>query len=78
MAVAAVMAVRPHRRRKWATGRATTVPCVHPQRDLFTIERNPYIQGTNHDGQRESERGIVGGEVLCTGDIFKIFYHQIA
>jgi hypothetical protein len=53
-AVAAVMATRPHRRRKWARDRVATVPCVHPRRDLFTVERNPLARGTNRDDQRES------------------------
>jgi hypothetical protein len=64
MAVAAVMAVRPHRRRKWARGRAATVPCVHPQRDLFTLSvihspeaRIATTGGANPDAQ------ITGGEV---------------
>jgi hypothetical protein len=30
--------------------------CVHPQRDLFTVERNPLARAMNHDGQRESGR----------------------
>jgi hypothetical protein len=66
----------PRRRRKWTSDRAAIVSRVHPRRDLFIIERNPYIWGTNRDGRCESERGIASGEVQCTWDIFQILYHQ--
>jgi hypothetical protein len=67
------MAVRPRRRRRWAKDRVATTSCVHPRRDLFTIERNPLARGTNHDGRRESGRKGTGGRgaeqkifVYCT------------
>jgi hypothetical protein len=50
------MAAWPHRRRKWARDRVATESCVHPRRDLFTVERNPLARGTNRDGRRESGR----------------------
>jgi hypothetical protein len=70
------MVAWPHRWRKWASDRAATVSRVHPRRDLFTVERNPHIRDTNRDSRRESGRGIAGGEVQCTWDIFQILYHQ--
>jgi hypothetical protein len=46
----------PCRRRKWTSDSAATVSWAHPRRDHFTVERNPYIRGTNRDGWRESGR----------------------
>jgi hypothetical protein len=70
------MVAWPRRRRKWTSDRVATVSRVHPRRDLFSVERNPFIRGMNRDDRHESGRGIAGGKVQCTWDIFQILYHQ--
>jgi hypothetical protein len=58
------MATWPRRRRKWARHRTEQCSKFIRGEDLFTPERNPYIQGTNRDGGRESDARLTGGEIL--------------
>jgi hypothetical protein len=57
-----------------ATGRPQCPKLIHGE-DLFTAERNPLIRGRNHGGQRESRRGVTGGEVHCICWSFLVLYH---
>jgi hypothetical protein len=52
-----VMAVRPHRRRKWSGNSEATVVQTHPWCDLFTVELNPQTRSTNRGDRHQSWNG---------------------
>jgi hypothetical protein len=58
-----VMAIRPHRRRKWPRDSVATVSRTYPRRDLFTGELNSQTWSKNHGDRQQSRQRVTDGEI---------------